>query len=89
MKCIFIRRTFVIKFRIRNLSTKSHKSSGKSIINSIYYLNRIAKFNVLKIVSCRSLYDFNKNMALTLGPSVLNSIDLLGKDDIDIFVLMT
>ena len=28
-------------------------------------------------------------MALTLAPSVLNSIDLLGKDDIDIFVLIT
>ena len=28
-------------------------------------------------------------MALTLGPSVLNSIDMLDKVDIDIFVLMT
>ena len=28
-------------------------------------------------------------MAFTLGPSVLHSVNLLGKDDIDIFVLMT
>ena len=36
MKCIFIRRTFVVKFRIRNLSTKSRKASDKSIVNSVY-----------------------------------------------------
>ena len=28
-------------------------------------------------------------MALTLAPSVFNSVDLLGKDEIDIFVIMT
>ena len=87
MKFIFIRKTFVAKFRIRNWSTKSQKSSDKSIIVQ-YMPNRIAEFSVLKIVSCRVLYDFNSNMALTLGLSVLNAIDSLGKDDMDIFVLM-
>ena len=28
-------------------------------------------------------------MALTLAPSVFNSVDFLGKDEIDIFVIMT
>ena len=80
MKLGFTRRTFVVKFKIRN----SLYSSDKNIINSIHNYTEWQN-----LVCYKFLYDFCQNMALTLSPSVLNSIDLLDEVDINIFALIT
>ena len=70
-------------------SAQNYKSQ---VIKSNQYLiqmNRKTKLSVWKILSCKFLHDFNLNIALTLGPSFLNSAYILGKIESDIVALTT
>lgn len=70
-------------------SVQNYKSQVTKSNQYLIHMNRKAKLSVWKILSCKFLHDFNLNIALTFGPSFLNSADILGKIESDIVALTT